>query len=258
MSSGPTTAGSTRCWPAASRPGERLASFAPWRTRAPNMLVEKKSGKKEKYSPVSKLLQGQRGVRGGVASWLSQRSEPFQQVTPAERVVLAGPNPPCTNSLPTRVGRPCVLSDVGATCTGTHMDAAGGDVVRPTRDHGHADIKVRAERKRSQENKKIDLTHRPPVLPPKGVRRECAPASAVLFSSLGSVRGPTVTGPFLTLVLSLGPRVWSAGWLDCTAMRTCDFEGGSMNLKEPHGKRRCGRPRRNSAPCSTSANNFTA
>ena len=195
-------------------------------------------------------------MRGGVASWLSQRSEPFQQLTPAKSVVLAGPNPPCTNSLPTRVGRrPCVLSDVGATCTGSCRRRCSNT------DSGPWSCRHKSpcgEKKKSQENKKIDLTHRPPVLPPKGLRRERAPASAVLFLSPGFVRGPAATGPFLMLALSLGPWVWSAGWPDCTAMRTCDFEGGSMNLKKPDGKRRCGRPRRSSAPHSTSANNFTA
>ena len=52
MSSWPTAAGSTRCRPAASRPGERLASFASWRTRAMYMPVEKGARKKKKKNVV--------------------------------------------------------------------------------------------------------------------------------------------------------------------------------------------------------------
>ena len=80
-----------------------------------------------------------------MASWPSQRSEPLQHpylsCPPAESVVLAGPNPPCTKSLPTRVGRrpppaaafPCALAKAGAPCTWTHMDTAGGKRSREKR-----------------------------------------------------------------------------------------------------------------------------
>ena len=51
MSSRPTTADqSTSCWPAACRPGERLASFVFWRTGALYMLVEKRGQHFHKYS----------------------------------------------------------------------------------------------------------------------------------------------------------------------------------------------------------------
>ena len=65
-----------------------------------------------------------------MASWQSQRSEPLQHpylsCPPAEGVVLAGTNPPCTNSLPTRVGRRLPPAAAPHACCVTLGRRAGG------------------------------------------------------------------------------------------------------------------------------------